>query len=162
MKYEVVVLLPLKADNPRADSKSRSKEIDAEWNEAYPRLDCAALDRIIADDWVCIDGTGLMITKSELLTRVASSVGFLDPYKCDEIALRTFGEAVIVTGRLSGQMRDSDGIHDVNQRYMRVYVKRNERWQAVATQVTKVKETVLSCRITSHLSTASCLGTGRT
>jgi len=119
-------------------------DLDREWNEAYPRLDCAALDRIIADDWVCIDGTGLMITKSELLTRVASSASFLDPYKFDEIALRIFGEAAIVTGRLSGQMHDSDGIHDVNQRYMRVYVKRNERWQAVATQVTKVKETVLS------------------
>src|SRR5215216_7755495 len=119
-------------------------DLDREWNEAYPRLDCAALDRIIADDWVCIDGTGLMITKSELLTRVAFSASFLDPYKFDEIALRIFGEAAIVTGRLSGQMRDSEGIHHVNQRYMRVYVKRNERWQAVATQVTRVKETVLS------------------
>jgi ketosteroid isomerase-like protein len=113
--------------------------LDRQWNEAYPRLDSAALDRIIADDWVCIDGTGLVITKSELLRRVASSASFLDPYKFDEIALHMFGEAAIVTGRLSGQMRDSDGIQDVNQRYMRVYVKRNERWQAVATQVTKIK-----------------------
>jgi ketosteroid isomerase-like protein len=113
--------------------------LDRQWNEAYPRLDSAALDRIIADDWVCIDGTGLVITKSELLRRVASSASFLDPYKFDEIALHMFGEAAIVTGRLSGQMRDSDGIQDVNQRYMRVYVKRNERWQAVATQVTKIE-----------------------
>jgi len=113
--------------------------LDRQWNEAYPRLDSAALDGIIADDWVCIDGTGQVITKSELLRRVASSASFLDPYKFDEIVLHMFGEAAIVTGRLSGQMRDSDGIHDVNQRYMRVYVKRNERWQAVATQVTKIK-----------------------
>jgi len=122
----------------------RIMDLDGEWNEAYSRLDGAALDRIIANDWVCIDGAGLVITKSELLTRVASSASFLDPYKFDEIASRVFGEAAIVTGRLSGQMRDSDGTHDVNQRYMRVYVKRNERWQAVATQVTKIKETVLS------------------
>ena len=119
-------------------------DLDREWNEAYSRLDCAALDRIIANDWVCIDGSGLVITKSELLSRVASSASFLDSYKFDEIALRLFGDAAIVTGRLSGQMRDSDGIHDVNQRYMRVYVKRNEHWQAVATQVTRIKETVLS------------------
>jgi ketosteroid isomerase-like protein len=125
------------------NEEDRILDLDREWNEAYPRLDCAALDRIIADDWVCIDGTGLMITKSELLTRVASSTSFLDPYKFDEITIRIFGEAAIVTGRLSGQMRDRDGARDVNQRYMRVYVKRNEGWQAVATQVTKVKETVL-------------------
>ena len=113
--------------------------LDREWNEAYPRLDVAALDRIIADDWVCIDGTGLVITKNELLRRVASSTSFLDPYKFDEIALHMFEEAAIVIGRLSGQMRDSDGVRDVKQRYMRVYVKRNERWQAVATQVTKIE-----------------------
>jgi ketosteroid isomerase-like protein len=125
------------------NEQDRILDLDREWNEAYPRLDCAALDRIIADDWVCIDGAGLMITKSELLTRVASSTSFLDPYKFDEITIRIFGEAAIVTGRLSGQMRDRDGARDVNQRYMRVYVKRNEGWQAVATQVTEVKETVL-------------------
>ena len=68
-------------------------------------------------------GTGLVITKSELLTRVASSASFLDSYKFDEITLRMFGEAAIVTGRLSGQIRDSEGIHHVNQRCMRVYVK---------------------------------------
>jgi hypothetical protein len=84
-----------------------------------------------------------VITKSELLTRVASSASFLDPYKFDEITLRIFGEVAILTGRLSGQMQESDGINDINQRYMRVYAKRNGRWQAVATQVTKVKETVL-------------------
>ena len=120
------------------DETNRILDLDREWNEAYSRLDCAALDHIIADDWVCIDGAGLVITKSELLTRVASSPGFLDPYKFDEITLRIFGEAAILTGRLSGQMQDSDGSHDIDQRYMRVYVKRNERWQAVATPVTKV------------------------
>jgi len=120
------------------NEENRILDLDGEWNEAYSRVDCAALDRIIANDWVCIDGTGLVITKSELLTRVASNSSFLDPYKFDEIALRVFGEAAIVTGRLSGRMRDSDGTHDVDQRYMRVYVKRNERWQAVATQVTKI------------------------
>ena len=126
------------------DEENRILDLDREWNEAYARLDCATLDRIIADDWVCIDGAGLVITKSELLTRVASSPRFLDPYKFDEITLRIFGEVAILTGRLSGHMQDSDGSHDIDQRYMRVYVKRNERWQAVATQVTKVKETVLS------------------
>ena len=113
--------------------------LDREWNEAYSRLDGAALDCIIADDWVCIDGNGLVITKSELLRRVASSASFLDPYEFDEIALHMFEQAAIVTGGLSGQMRDSDGVHDVKQRYMRVYVRRDERWQAVATQVTRTE-----------------------
>ena len=115
-------------------------KLDREWNEAYPRLDVTVLDSIIADDWVCIDGAGLVITKRQLLERVESSTTFFDPYKFDEITLRIFQDAAIVTGRLSGTRRGNDGIFYLEQRYTRVYVKRNDRWQSVATQVTVVKE----------------------
>jgi ketosteroid isomerase-like protein len=114
-------------------------KLDREWNEAYPRLDVTTLDRIIADDWVCIDGAGLIITKKQLLDRVSFSPSFLDSHKFDEISLRIFGDAAIVTGRLTGERQDSGGTFHVQQRYTRVYVKRGNRWQAVATQVTVVE-----------------------
>ena len=115
-------------------------KLDNEWNEAYPRRDVSALDRIIAGDWVCIDGAGLVINKRQLLDRVESRTAFLDPHKFDQITLRMFGGTAIVTGRLSGTRRDNDGTFYLEQRYTRVYVKRNDRWQSVATQVTVVKE----------------------
>lgn len=115
-------------------------KLDNEWNEAYPRRDVSVLDRIIADDWVGIDGSGLVISKRDLLERVKSTVPFLDPYKFDEINLRMFQDAAIVNGRLSGTRRGKDGTFYIEQRYTRVYVKRDGRWQAVATQVTVVKE----------------------
>jgi ketosteroid isomerase-like protein len=115
-------------------------KLDNEWNESYPRRDVSALDHIIADDWVCIDGAGLVITKGQLLERVESSTTFYDPYKFDEIILRMFKDAAIVTGRLSGTRRGNDGTFYLEQRYTRVYVKRNDCWQSVATQVTVVKE----------------------
>ena len=122
------------------NEENRLLKLDSEWNESYPRRDVSALDRIIAEDWVCIDGAGLVITKSQLLERVRSSTAFLDPYKFDEIVLRMFKDAAIVTGRLSGTKRGSDGTFYLEQRYTRVYVRRNDRWQSVATQVTVVKE----------------------
>ena len=119
-------------------------KLDNEWNEAYPRRDVSALDRIIADDWVCIDGAGLVINKSQLLARVESRTPFLDQHKFDEITLRMFGDTAIVTGRLSGTRRDDDGTTYLEQRYTRVYVKRSERWQSVATQVTVAREESVS------------------
>ena len=122
------------------NEETRLLNLDNEWNESYPRRDVSALDRIIAEDWVCIDGAGLVITKRQLLERVRSSTAFFDPYKFDEIVLRMFKDAAIVTGRLSGTKRGNDGTFYLEQRYTRVYVRRNDRWQAVATQVTVVKE----------------------
>jgi len=115
-------------------------ELDRQWNEAYPQRDVAILDRVIADDWLCIDGAGLIISKKQLLDRVESSENFLDSYKFDEIALRMFKDAAIVTGRLSRTGRDEAGRFYLEQRYTRVYVKRNGCWQSVATQVTVVKQ----------------------
>ena len=120
--------------------EDRVLELDSEWNAAYPRHDVAALERIIADDWVCIDGTGLVIGKRQLLERLKSGVPFPDPHKFDETSLRMFGDTAIITGRLSGTRRDNDGSVNFEQRYTRVYVKRNDSWQAVATQVTVVGE----------------------
>ena len=48
------------------NEENRLLKLDNEWNESYPRRDVSALDRIIAEDWVCIDGAGLVITKREL------------------------------------------------------------------------------------------------
>src|SRR3989442_6705127 len=124
----------------RMSEEEHVLKLDNEWNEAYPRRDVSALDRIIADDWVCIDGAGLVITKRQLLERVVAGATFFDPYKFDEISLRMFGDAAIVTGRLSGTKRGNDGTFYLEQRYTRVYVKSNDRWQSVATQVTVVKE----------------------
>lgn len=129
-------------------------KLDREWNEAYPRRDVAALRRIIADDWVCIDGAGLVIGKRELLDRVEGSASFLEPYSFDETALRIFKDAAIVTGRLSGEGQDDEGRFSLEQRYTRVYVKRNDCWQSVATQVTVVRHERLDSN-GSHLTNDS-------
>jgi ketosteroid isomerase-like protein len=116
-------------------------KLDREWNEAYPRLDAAALERIIADDWAGIDGAGLRVAKRQLIERVLDAAHFPTSHAFDEITLRLFGGAAVVTGRLSFDAPDDDG-HSVrvSQRYTRVYAKRGGRWQAVSTQVTVVKD----------------------
>jgi ketosteroid isomerase-like protein len=115
--------------------------LDREWNEAYPRLDSAALGRIIADDWVCVDAAGLRITKRQLLERVSAAESFPPSHEFDETDLRLFGDAAVVTGRLSFDAPDDEGggLVRARQRYTRVYAKRGGRWQAVATHVTVVK-----------------------
>ncbi|HEX8144547.1 MAG TPA: nuclear transport factor 2 family protein [Pyrinomonadaceae bacterium] len=109
------------------------RTIDREWNEAYPKCDTGALARIIADDWVCIDGAGLVIGKNQLLERVASGPFTFDSHEFDEMSLRVFGDEVVVTGRLRGSGRDQEGPFSLEQRYTRVFVRRNGSWQAIAT-----------------------------
>lgn len=116
------------------------RQIDHEWNEAYPSRNLETLNRIIADDWKCIDGAGQIISKRQLPERVAANPNPLDSHKFDEFSLRIFGDTAIVTGRVSGQGKNEGASFSFEQRYTRVYVKRGERWSAVATQVTVVSD----------------------
>ena len=114
------------------------RRLDREWNEAYPRRDLAALGRVLADDWSCIDGRGLRITKEELLERVRTAPPQFDEHRFDEFSLRLFGDAAVVTGRLSGSDTDEGGCFRFSQRFTRVYARRGGAWRAIATQVTPV------------------------
>ena len=116
------------------------RQIDREWNEAYPNRNIEALNRIIADDWKCIDATGRVISKQQLLERVSANPNPFASHAFDEFDLRIFGDAAIVMGRLSGKGRNDAGDFSRVQRYTRVYVRRAGGWQAIATQVTVVSE----------------------
>ena len=100
------------------------RQIDREWNEAYPNRNIEALNRIIADDWKCIDGTGRVISKRQLLERVSANPNPFASHEFDEFDLRIFGDAAIVMGRLSGKGRNDVGDFSRVQRYTRVYVRR--------------------------------------
>ena len=127
------------ADHMSQDER-HLRQIDREWKEAYPNRDVEALNRIIADDWKCIDGRGRIISKQQLLERVSANPNPFDSHEFDEFYLRILGDAAIVTGRLAGKGRNEDGDFSLEQRYTRVYAKRGGLWQAIATQVTVVSE----------------------
>ena len=120
------------------DDEKKLRQIDSEWNKAYPNCDIETLDLIIADDWKCIDGAGRIISKQQLLERIAANPDPPDSYQFYEFDLRLFGNTAIVTGRVSGKGKNESGNFSFDQRYTRVYVKRGERGFAVATQVTAV------------------------
>ena len=120
--------------------ESELRRIDREWNEAYPRRDVEALGRILADDWTCVDGSGRLVSKAELIERVASNPNPFDSHEFDEFTLRVYGDAAVVTGRLTGRGREGGREFVLSQRYTRVYARRGGAWQAVATQVTVVSE----------------------
>jgi ketosteroid isomerase-like protein len=127
-------------DTPSSlDDEHALRALDGAWNEAYPRSDAATIDGILADEWVGIVRSGEVITKAQLLAAVGQGNPFTSNV-FDELTYRVYGDAAVVTGRLTLEGRNEAGPFRLQQRYMRVYVKKQGRWQAVATQVTPVAE----------------------
>ena len=107
-------------------------DLDRAWNEAYERNDRAQLGKILADDFEAVAADGQTISKAQLMQPGSAprSIAF------SERSMRLFDSTAITRGRL--RLEHEGG--RVDQRFMRVYAKRDERWHAVAVQVSAVVE----------------------
>jgi ketosteroid isomerase-like protein len=116
-----------------ADDEAQILRLDSEWNDAYRRHDRAPLSHILADDFSGLTALGEPITKAILMINPpgrARSVTFSEQF------VRVFGDTGISRGRL--QLELEDGRIVIDQRFLRVFAKRDGIWRAVSVAVTPV------------------------
>jgi hypothetical protein len=114
-----------------ADDEAQLLRLDNEWNEAYRRYDRSPLAHILADDFTGWTVANEPITKALLMinpTGRAQSVIFSEQF------VRVFGGTGISRGRL--QLEWENG--RIDQRFVRVFAKREGIWRAVSVAVTPV------------------------
>jgi hypothetical protein len=98
-------------------------ELDRSWNEVYVRNDRSPFAEILADDFCAILLDGRTARKADLMRPTAQGAGvdFSEP------SLQMFTPTAVTRGRVRIQHAD----RVVDQRYVRVYSKRQTGWQAV-------------------------------
>jgi ketosteroid isomerase-like protein len=114
-------------DPTETDEQHALDELDRAWNDAYLRNDRTPLDQILADDFVAVLADGRSITKAQLMQPSPAPLNIA----FSERSTRVFGSTAIARGRLTLEHEGGS----VDQRFMRVYTKHQQRWQAVAVQV---------------------------
>lgn len=114
-------------------------QIEREWAAAMVKRDVAALDRILATEWV-ENADGEVMTRAQALAALTSGGFKLESVNLHGLSVHIFGDAAIATmaatikGTFMGQPVPP------SQRSTDFFVKRDGRWQAVSTQNTTIKE----------------------
>jgi len=113
-------------------------QMEHDWSQADTHKDAAALNRILADDWMGIDFEGTVLTKPEALKDITSGSASLESTVLSDIKVRVYGNTAIVTGT-DTEKSEYHG-QDSSGKYLwtDVFVLRNGRWQAVSSQSTKL------------------------
>lgn len=114
-------------------------QLERDWSAAYLKHDTAAVDRIIADDYVGIDGRGHMTNKAQEIEEArAPSPGpprppftVLDETVTD-MNVRLYGNTAVVTGRTVEKIKSGEKEGEIQYRRTTVWVKRQGRWQCVS------------------------------
>jgi len=101
--------------------------------------DVATLNRIYADDYSLITAEGDVRTRQDQLGELSSGKLHFAPLVPTERKVRMFGNVALVVSRdPAGIVRNGQQIGG-DLRMVRVYVRRDGRWQLVSAQATRVE-----------------------
>jgi ketosteroid isomerase-like protein len=111
------------------------EKLERELFDAYRQHNISTLDRILADDYVFIAPNGQMRTKDAVRNFNWPQYQRLD---VDEVRVRVYGEAAVLTARVT--LQGSPGTEDPTgaYRHTRVYVRQRGIWRAVSGHSTRM------------------------
>lgn len=113
------------------------KQLEQDWTDAALKKDSAAMGKILANDWVSL-GTSGETSRAKALAELSSGENRIDSMTLGDLKVRVFGDVAVVTG--SDDEKSSNKGKDTSGHYVwtDVFVRRDGRWQAVASQGTLV------------------------
>lgn len=125
------------------DAAQTVQKLERAWLDAYEQHDSKAMDAIVADDFSITFPNGSMQTKPQIMASLNPSRPPGAPtmkFRTEEVRARVYGDTVILTGLVITEIqRAGQGNSTEQQRYTDTYVKRNGRWQVVASHLSNAK-----------------------
>jgi hypothetical protein len=113
-------------------------ELERAWDAAFHRQDATFIETLLADEFIATYGDGSRGDKAKELSLASDTKQQIDSSRLDEFIVKTFGNTAVVwfTQILVGPVNGKPT--EVRYRYVDVWVNRNGRWLAVASQSTRL------------------------
>ena len=112
-----------------------------EWDRAMVANDAQAIGRYMADDWTIIGPDGSVGDKATFLALVKSGALTHDVMESNDINVRTYGDAAVVTAwGVSGGKYQGQPFREV-ERSSCVFVRQEGHWRCVLTHLSRLAQT---------------------
>ncbi len=115
-------------------------KLENAWGEAFYRRDIDFGDRFLADDYMGTEEKGIVMTKAQELEDLRSGVHLSTSGVQDDIRVRVYGDAAVVTGRttVKGQYQGKE--FTSRYRWTHTFIRRDARWQCVASHISRISQ----------------------
>jgi ketosteroid isomerase-like protein len=120
------------------NAEQEVRGIAEETFKAFVQQDAAALERLLPDDFTHTNPRGEVRTKSDAIALAKSGDYKIEVGKTEDVKVRMFDNAALVTGRRIEKSTYKGKKNDVATQFTSVYVKRNGKWQCVSSQLTLI------------------------
>jgi ketosteroid isomerase-like protein len=116
-------------------------QLEEKWRLAILKGDTAAMDSLLADDYMAITASGTLQTKAQSLENLRSGRMHFTSLEIVDRKVRFYGTTALVTSLASVQGATAEGPMEGSFRYTRVYVKDpSGAWKIVSFEASPVRE----------------------
>ena len=150
LAFAISLTVVAQTTGPATGNASVAQELmqmERAWSAAYLKHDTAVINRILADDYVGIDGRAFVSNKAEEIEEAkAPAPGTPPPERSvldetiSDMKVRVYGQAAVVTGLSTEKVQFKGKESIVRYRRTTVYVKRQGRWQCVSFHASRIIE----------------------
>lgn len=128
-------------------AENQVRQIESDWGDAFERRDMAALDRLMADEYVLTDPLGHVRNKTETLAAIETNDVDFESAQSDDVNVTIYDDTAVVTGRSTFRGRYKGWSMSGCYQYTDVLVKRNGSWKAVGSHITALGTGPLRLRL---------------
>lgn len=129
---------------PRAEKhevRHQIEQLETSWKNAVLHGNFAAMDGLLADDYMAITPSGILQSKEQALAAIRSGSMKFSSLDLSDRKIRLYGTTALVTSRAEVKGAGPEGDMSGSYRYTRVYV-RDARgvWRIVSFEASKIRE----------------------
>ena len=123
-----------KGDQSRAEAEIR--QLLKDLAPGSSKSDAKELERLYADEFTAINAHGQVLNKAETIAGRVSGRSSAQLYEVEEVTIQIYGDTAIAKTSTRIEANTLNG----RFRHLRVFMKRDGRWQIIVTQMTKIAE----------------------
>lgn len=121
-----------------SEAEQEVRRLERAWLDAYERRDVEAMNRIVADDFTITFPGGEIQSKAQVVSSLKGSAGPSPKFYTEDVRSRAYGDTVILIGRVIAEWEQAGKKVREQSRYTDTYVRRQGRWQVVASHLSNV------------------------
>lgn len=128
----ILLAVMLKTVNASAaDDAKAVAALDTEYQAAVEKSDAATMDRILADDFVLVLGSGGTYTKADLLNEARGGQVVYERQRDSEQKVRVWGDTAVVTAKLWSKGKNRGKPFEHQLWFSDTYVRTPAGWRYV-------------------------------
>src|SRR5712692_4274499 len=117
-------------NNPDALA-SKVLALEKKWNDVYKRSDIAAMDSLLADDFIITVEDGSTFSKPGYIAHNGDSAVHVTTSDMSDLQVRMHGNTAVVTGAYHEKGTEKGKPYEYHDRFTDVWMNVNGRWQVI-------------------------------